>query len=737
MPVDSRYDIKWENDLKTYIRTFKSFIFEGNVNDLQPVLMEDRYEYLPLKEAIFHLLKEKYCVVYFDHTRKSGALLPDDEGNTGDEADDDAGGPNVMGEEQEPVNAEWFNSFIFAEEEEVSSDGKVIKSPGIDILLDYYRKDYMDRISERTANSMQGNITVDMRRMLDVVTDFDEKVEKGNYPVKPKPFLFILPNVSRYMTVPGSPDTRENSILMTLFNATQVDSSCRIALFVDKANDLPTWFESENTNSAVKKIFIPVPNNKFRETFYRAEMTEVMEPIPEEDEDSKVKTFSAFTENYSLRRLLQLKEFVVNESDDEKNSYLKNVNNIAKTTMKFEIGEDYDPWKDKSLRDIIRKLPKNLKENIKGQGEAVDTISKALKTASAGVNSSDDNRKPRAVFFFAGPTGTGKTEMAKQVAEKIFKSKDSIIRFDMSEFRQEHTDSRLFGAPPGYVGYESGGELTRAIKQRPFTIVLFDEIEKANAKIWDKFLQILGDGRLTDGKGESVSFTHSIIIFTSNLGMTPSMTVGDDERLQMLKDMNEDIAKALAEASSDPSHKDAHLSEALALLKKKSTLTGIKANFSEEKLFTEHFEDLGADNPTTAFNAFVRECVKERIENYFESIGRREVYGRIGDENVIVFNFISKKAAYTIAENRINKFAKYLRTENESHLNLEVSDEAREFIVNNSIGTDIIELGARGIVNHIDRVMSEPVSDFIFDNEGDGLSATMVLEEGILRVRKN
>ena len=143
-----------------------------------------------------------------------------------------------------------------------------------------------------------------------------------------------------------------------------------------------------------------------------------------------------------------------------------------------------------------------------------------IKRAKIGLAAGDSRKsnRPRGVLFFAGPTGVGKTEMAKAMATLLFGREERLIRFDMSEYAAQASDQRLLGAPPGYVGYEEGGQLTNAVKKNPFSILLFDEIEKAHASIFDKFLQILDDGRLTDGKGETVYFSECIIILTSNLG---------------------------------------------------------------------------------------------------------------------------------------------------------------------------------------------------------------------------
>jgi ATP-dependent Clp protease ATP-binding subunit ClpA len=144
-----------------------------------------------------------------------------------------------------------------------------------------------------------------------------------------------------------------------------------------------------------------------------------------------------------------------------------------------------------------------------------------------GVGVQRKGNRPRGVAFLAGPTGVGKTELAKTVTSLLFGDESAYIRFDMSEFSAEHADQRLIGAPPGYVGYDVGGELTNAIREKPFSVVLFDEIEKAHPRILDKFLQILDDGVLTSGRGDRVYFSEALIIFTSNLGIYRQAETGE------------------------------------------------------------------------------------------------------------------------------------------------------------------------------------------------------------------
>ncbi|HLD69967.1 MAG TPA: ATP-dependent chaperone ClpB [Candidatus Omnitrophota bacterium] len=176
-------------------------------------------------------------------------------------------------------------------------------------------------------------------------------------------------------------------------------------------------------------------------------------------------------------------------------------------------------------------IEKSLKSRLVGQDEAIDLVSAAIRRSRTGL--SDPNR-PMGSFLFIGPTGVGKTELAKSLAWFLFDDENSVVRIDMSEYMEKHSVSRLIGAPPGYVGYEEGGQLTEAIRRRPYAVVLFDEIEKAHRDVFNAFLQILDDGRLTDGQGRIVNFKNTIIIMTSNIGTELIMELDDKKEIEKI-----------------------------------------------------------------------------------------------------------------------------------------------------------------------------------------------------------
>jgi len=192
----------------------------------------------------------------------------------------------------------------------------------------------------------------------------------------------------------------------------------------------------------------------------------------------------------------------------------------------YRLGDQRSPWEDLSS-EKLRDVEARLKQRVVGQEGAIRHVSTLIIRAwlgLAGLQHSARRSKPKGTLFFVGPTGVGKTELAKACAEFLFGDESACIRFDMSEYNHEHSDQRLVGAPPGYVGFEEGGQLTNAVTRRPFSVLLFDEVEKAHGRVLDKFLQILEDGRLTDGRGETAWFSETVIIFTSNLGASNAPT---------------------------------------------------------------------------------------------------------------------------------------------------------------------------------------------------------------------
>ncbi|NVP17925.1 AAA family ATPase [Candidatus Gracilibacteria bacterium] len=192
-------------------------------------------------------------------------------------------------------------------------------------------------------------------------------------------------------------------------------------------------------------------------------------------------------------------------------------------------------------KEKLLKLEDVLKKSVVGQDKAINSVSNAIRRARAGLASEG---KPLGSFLFLGPTGVGKTETAKALARELFNDEKNMIRIDMSEYMEKHSVSRLIGAPPGYIGHDEGGQLTESVRRKPYSVILFDEVEKAHSDVFNILLQVLDDGRLTDSKGRVVNFTNTIIILTSNIGSQKIMekfdnsNIGekfDEEIFQMLK----------------------------------------------------------------------------------------------------------------------------------------------------------------------------------------------------------
>lgn len=358
---------------------------------------------------------------------------------------------------------------------------------------------------------------------------------------------------------------------------------------VDKEGDLPDWFLIGNPR--VRHIPIGKPDHVARRSMVRslARGLPGAQNATSSDLEKSVEQFVDETEGLLLLDLSAVAQLARSEG--------VSFDRISDAVRRFKVGVTEDPWR-KINRDKISSAEDFVKRRVKGQTHAVTHMLDIVKRAVTGIGRSPRGGRPRGVAFLAGPTGVGKTELAKTITSLLFGDESAYIRFDMSEFSAEHSDQRLIGAPPGYVGYDVGGELTNAIREKPFSVVLFDEIEKAHPRILDKFLQVLDDGVLTSGRGDRVYFSEAFIVFTSNLGIyTPSPS---GERV---------------------------------------------ANVTSEETFDT-----------------VKKKVRNEIEKHFKQVlNRPEILNRIG-ENVIVFDFIRPDVANDIFDQMVQSLLNDVRS---------------------------------------------------------------------------
>lgn len=283
-----------------------------------------------------------------------------------------------------------------------------------------------------------------------------------------------------------------------------------IVWIVDKEGDLPDWFLFNNAR--LRHIPIAKPDHLARGALARV-LIKTMPAAGQASAEALAASADAFvdmTDGLLLTDLNAIAQLGRSES--------VTFDRISDAVRRYKVGVTEDPWR-RIERRKIEAAPDYIRGRVKGQDHAVTHVLDIVKRAVTGVGAPRRGGRPRGVVFLAGPTGVGKTELAKTITSLLFGDESAYIRFDMSEFGAEHSDQRLIGAPPGYVGYDVGGELTNAIREKPFSVVLFDEIEKAHPRILDKFLQILDDGVLTSGRGDRVYFSEALIVFTSNLGI--------------------------------------------------------------------------------------------------------------------------------------------------------------------------------------------------------------------------
>jgi hypothetical protein len=610
--------VKWQEELKLQMKFKTTFILEGEILDKQPYFEKNTMLLLPISNYLEMFLRNKgyRTIVFFDHVR----------------------------------------GFYDGGNNSITRFNKIYKKA--------------KKLSEETEISLNhdGNRESKFLELTDMVRFVMRNQDE--------PVAIIINHASRFIASINSLSESDLYLFSELFLATQefnnpesVDGNGRLNnlmfLNVDKINDLPTWLYLNNP--FVKTLFLPRPSKYIREEYLSMYIEELYgyDSFLKLPEDEKVKARRKFVDLTEGLLSVDL-DTIRGLMKEEKISLLK----IDKAISLFKYGLKENPWNDDDMIHRLDDLLPSLKHDVKGQEhciqQATDIITRAVYGLS-GIQHSSSSSKPKGIMFFSGPTGVGKTELAKGLARWLFGTEEACIRFDMSEYAQSHADQKLLGAPPGYVGYESGGQLTNAIKENPFSILLFDEIEKADPSILDKFLQILEDGRMTDGKGETVYFSDAIIIFTSNLGVS----------------------------------------------KEKIDMYGNKTieNIIQYKDDNSNYE-------------IYRNKVLGGIEHYFlNQLRRPELKNRIGD-NFVIFEYITEEVGDMIAESILKKIIKNLL--DEKNIVLSITDNAK-----NELFTQLhhyLPEGGRGIGSGIEKHFINPLARYL--GEHKILRAHTIIIEG-------
>jgi DNA polymerase III delta prime subunit len=496
-----------------------------------------------------------------------------------------------------------------------------------------------------------------------------------------RPCLFIIEHASQLIGALGHLEMRERSTLLRLLKSSGESQIVPVGtpdnrkavqnlllVVCDKLTDLPPWLYLNNPFAGT--VEVDPPRNFERRHFFDL-FVQRAGADPDEgglDTDELVD----LTDGMTVRDLVGIR--VVARRPENADLHTKALIDC------YKYGVRESEW-DHLEYEKLQGAEAMLGARVIGQDPAVSATADVLRRARLHLSGAQHSSrtKPRGVLFFAGPTGVGKTELAKSVAELIFGTDEACLRFDMSEYGLQHSDQRLLGAPPGYAGYEEGGQLTNRVRANPFSVLLFDEIEKAHPSILDKFLQILEDGRMTDGRGQTVYFSESIIIFTSNAGI--------------------------------------YQVDASTGRPKMNPVDGTPM--------------LNVDPVRDTEYTSVRAKIVEGVEAYFKHyLGRPELLNRIG-QNIVVFDFIRPTVMRMILERKV---LSSIRTQVRERwkLNIEFDDALVDQLL--LIHGNDIASGGRGLGNLAETAVLNPLARVMFKllERGESLTGRTLRITGIL-----